>query len=1085
MKKLLALVLVMILSLTALVSCEMPESVDGILNTVKDKVNTLLGKEPTPEEPDEPEVVYDVAAAKEYLYTLYINSSVQTPNDYTLVKQVYINRVPHPVVWTTNTELVKIVENETDVTVDVDEKSAEDLPYTLTATITAGGQTESVSFERMVPAYNLLTYAEYLEKQTNDSVTIEGIVTLVRSQSKGNTRDQLFIQDLSGEGGYYVYYTKEDYVDKLGLKVGMTVSVTGIKEIYNGNTHEIKDAVVTIKNDGAITELAPTDITALFADAKDSKDAALMGKLGMLVTIKGAVIGDQDLGEKAKYLYFEIDGVTTYVRVYTTDLGVGIMTSEQEAQIFTDHANHRDYTANITGVVDTYSGAIYISPVGPTPFEYLSKVERTPDEKVDIAVSEVELPEIVTEATEITLPAEGKTYAEVKFAWASESEYAVVKDGKLVITLPKETTVVTVTLTATLDGAETVTETYTIKLVAPATNPFVAEQTPNPATGTAYKFFVYNAFHGKNFFFNGAINDKYLQSSDNIAEAVDVYLEEVKENDKVVGYRFYFDNNGTKTYIDITAEGKAALVTENPTAVYNYVAETNCWAAKVGTKECYIGSYVYNNSSYTTFSASETKYIKADNTGVTQFPANFAELTVKKVVAEQVKTPVAVTPYKFFVFNVHHNDFFYFNGVIKGDFLQTTNNIYDAVDVYLEEVKENDKVVGYRFYFMNGETKTYIDINANGKAALVTENPNAVYNYVAETNCWAAKVGTLECYLGSYLNKGKSYTTIGASETRYITADNTGVTQFPANFGIMAVASDKVVTDEEKVETEKKAITLAGEVLKATEVEVPVAGETYTDVVITWTVDGVAVENGKIAFVIGKASKTVKVVATITSGEVTDTKEFEVFVAGDPDAVNAPITSDIETSTVGSGAGSYVAERVTENGWSVTNAQLVTGKEWAGTDTYGWVINGKVGANGVITSAKFNGTVETVKFSYGFPFSDTKVKLTVAIVDAEGNVLVSNVLERTDLVKDKAYEYVWNLTEAEQALVTGDCRLVITNECLSNNSSSNKDRLMVYDIYVGEADHTHTDANTDGVCDGCQQEVDATGDTPLTGTDAN
>jgi hypothetical protein len=33
--------------------------------------------------------------------------------------------------------------------------------------------------------------------------------------------------------------------------------------------------------------------------------------------------------------------------------------------------------------------------------------------------------------------------------------------------------------------------------------------------------------------------------------------------------------------------------------------------------------------------------------------------------------------------------------------------------------------------------------------------------------------------------------------------------------------------------------------------------------------------------------------------------------------------------------------------------------------------------------------------------------------------------------------------------------------------------------------HTHVDANTDGICDGCQQEVDATGDTPLTGTDAN
>ena len=49
MKKLLALVLVMVLSLTALVSCEMPKSMDDL----KDKFNDLIAKNGTVENVDD------------------------------------------------------------------------------------------------------------------------------------------------------------------------------------------------------------------------------------------------------------------------------------------------------------------------------------------------------------------------------------------------------------------------------------------------------------------------------------------------------------------------------------------------------------------------------------------------------------------------------------------------------------------------------------------------------------------------------------------------------------------------------------------------------------------------------------------------------------------------------------------------------------------------------------------------------------------------------------------------------------------------------------------------------------------------
>ena len=804
MKRLLALVIVMVLVLTSLTACsldEIKDKVGGAFDTVKQTVGGWFGIEFPDEEPEEPTVTYDVEAAKDYIYQMMIVQSYETPNDFTVPKQVFIKKVAHDVTWTTDSELVKVVVNEKDVTIDVDEKAAEDLVYNLTATINAAdGTSATVSFERKVPKYELLTYAQYLEKVTGDSVTIEGIVTLARSKGAGNSRDQLFIQDMNGVNGYYVYYTNKDHVAEDGLKVGMKVSVTGIKEVF-GQTHEIKEATVTI-TDSNITTLTPTDITDLFKNNTDPKAADLRDRLGALVTIKGVVIGEQDLGEKAKYLYFEMEGgLKTYVRVYTTDLSVGIISAEQEAAIFAEHLAKRDYLANVTGVVDVYSDAIYISPVSATPFEYLEKVERTPAEKIDIALSELELPNSVDKAGEITLPTAGTTYPEVSFAWSTNSELITIDGGKLTVTLPEETTTVTITVKASCEGATDVEKTYDIKLIAPATNPFLPEKVTAPAAETAYKFYVFNAHHGKNFYFTGAIDGKYLQSSENTAEAVDVFAEQVlaENGTDVLGYRFYFDNNGTKTYIDINESGAAALVTENPNAVYNYEAETSIWAADIGGTKYYIGSYLNKGVSYTTFGASKASYINAENTGVTQYPANLATLVAKLVGPEKVTAPEAETAYKFYVFNAHHGKNFYFTGLIDGKYLQSSTNIYDGVDVFAEKVLGEDgtTVLGYRFYFDNAGTKTYIDINASGAAALVTENPNAVYTYVAETSIWSADIGGTAYYIGSYLNKGVSYTTFGASKASYINAENTGVTQYPANLATIVFVEDEVVEPEE------------------------------------------------------------------------------------------------------------------------------------------------------------------------------------------------------------------------------------------------------------------------------------------------
>jgi hypothetical protein len=105
--------------------------------------------------------------------------------------------------------------------------------------------------------------------------------------------------------------------------------------------------------------------------------------------------------------------------------------------------------------------------------------------------------------------------------------------------------------------------------------------------------------------------------------------------------------------------------------------------------------------------------------------------------------------------------------------------------VTIEEVEG-----GFRFYFMDGETKTYIDIHeyTEGKAGVrLTAEPSATFVWNEECGVFTAEVAGAQRYLGTY----NTYNTMSASEIKYIAGENlakVGVTQFPAYFGIATPA---------------------------------------------------------------------------------------------------------------------------------------------------------------------------------------------------------------------------------------------------------------------------------------------------------
>ena len=1035
MKRLLALVVVLVLALTCLAGC-------SVVDTVKDKINTILGKEP------EGNTQLDKADA--FLFDLYKNAATETLSSYNLVSVVTIEGVKFTVTWESDNEAVTIAaaEDPNFVTVTVPQAN-EPIRYTLTATIKDdAGNVKTRTFQRTVPAFKVFTFAEYAAAADDATVVVRGVVSGIFSKTNGSSGNGVYIQDLKGEGGYYVYglVDSKDPEADLGLKVGMTVTVSGIKDTYNG-LYEVVSANIEI-DDATIKTVEPVDFTEIYKNATALTDAALVTRQSMLVTVKGVEVGG--VKEDNGYYYFKLGALESYIRISSSNNCI----SKADIDTFkANHTSHKGYKADVTGIIQLYNGAFYLIPVSVDVETNYAEIERTDAEKVTFELDGVTIPEIITEEGVITVPAVGAKYNNVVLTYVSDNACITYENGKLTVTLPEANTKVTVTVTATLGEGETAiteTATFVISVKAATKGVYIGKPEANPVAGKAYKFYL-TAKDGLNYYFNGLISGKFLQTSTNAADGVDVYLEEVKNGETVTGYYIYFMDGETKTYITIT-EGKAALTTENPVA-FNYVAETNIWTD--GTN--FLGTY----SSYNTIGASANTYIKPDNTGISQFPAGFAVAVAATYVPNVEKAPVTGTAYKFFL-TAKDGLNYYFNGLISGKFLQTSTNAADGVDVYLEEVKNGETVTGYYIYFMDGETKTYITIT-EGKAALTTENPVA-FNYVAETNIWTDGTN----FLGTY----SSYNTIGASANTYIKPDNTGISQFPAGFATVVVAEEKEVTAEEKVAKEKNDLKLdvKENVFADTVVELPTAGTTYEDAVITWTATGVEIVEGKVNLVLGNEAQTVTLVATIKVGEATDTKEFTITVAAKP-------TFEITYPTAIVPGTAY---------------QIYTPE---GPVFFGGALSDKNGLATVdtleeATALYFEAAAkEGTFYMYFYDANGAKKYIDMTANSTTKFALVDTAPEKGIWAIDEfgiynAYWYTDNSSKTDGVSYYRYLAFYANNGDIRTYAPSTTGNPWMKLAEVSEG-HTHTDANTDGVCDGCQQEVDATGDTPLTGTDAN
>ena len=461
MKKLLSLILVAVLCLGVLTSCDAVETVKGGFNTAVETVkggfntavNTVKGWLGMEVEPDEPAIEYHLDKAVEYVNTLYRGEATLTTGDYELVARVQVKGVMYTVDWAVDNELVKATKGEKTWTIDVPEKAEADINYKLTATVTAGDGTKAtVSFDRTVPAYKEMSYAEFLATKDGDPVVIKGVLTGIVETSKEN---DLYLQDENG--GYFVYALAK-LPSELGLKIGMTVQVSGLRDTYY-SVPQITNASVDIVSSD-ITPAAPVDITSVFTNAENVDFKNFEAYANMLVTIKGARVLGQDT-ENNSYYNFSLAGKTSYVRISSS---TSMLSAEADAAFKKNVADHTNDNADVTGIVVSYNNKMYLVPVDANAFSNFVAVQLSDEEMVDFELGHINV-ENVTEDGVISIPVVGSKYNTVALSWESDNTCAVVDNtaGTLTVTRGDSENTVNLTLTATL-GSVTKTKTITIKV---------------------------------------------------------------------------------------------------------------------------------------------------------------------------------------------------------------------------------------------------------------------------------------------------------------------------------------------------------------------------------------------------------------------------------------------------------------------------------------------------------------------------------------------------------------------------------------------------------------------------------------------
>jgi len=395
---------------------------------------------------DKDKVSYDAAGAAEFLDLKYTEELQDGRVDYEVISTVAYKGVTYEIEWSVDAPetAVKVVKGETTTKIDVNEAMAEDLDYTLTATVKAkNGTTATVSFpltllkaKALIPveitekpvagtAYKLYVYQDDAKKDCYFNGKIQSSFYL------GSVEDyeeavNVYVEYVEGSDSLFNLYFNEEVAGE------MTKQYFGIRENWNAT-----------KGYWSYNPYIESTPVSQFEYSTEYKT---------IVTTVAACSVDEETAtqDTTKVIYWGNSGDK-----YTTIGGVEIEEFGKEDSGF---------VANLV----TLQSAAGVSEADKVAFEKDS----------------LQLAEYYRGNSTVELSTLGKRYPDVKIAWSTDSALLTIADDELKIGEVTEATTAKITATFTV-GETTDTKEFNVELkpsIALPENP-TDEQIVNAAYG--------------------------------------------------------------------------------------------------------------------------------------------------------------------------------------------------------------------------------------------------------------------------------------------------------------------------------------------------------------------------------------------------------------------------------------------------------------------------------------------------------------------------------------------------------------------------------------------------------------------------
>ena len=567
-------------------------------SAIPDDSNTESSTETTTEKPDDETTTAaddGLTKAAAYLKGMYKTKDIGA--DFEVVGKVVSGGVTYTVTWSVDNADIKVVAKGDNYVIDVPVKNDAPVNFKLTATVAdANGKTENVVFSRTLIVYDLSAYVGnpeegvaykffFVQVGLGQTLFANGETDnnkYLKTTTKAKEAPDFFVEK-DGEGfkffteiGGKKMYVYASTVDNNG-KVSKYISYSETESTTWTYDSETNAWFTTINNAGYVVGTYGTYNTFSISDASYmTKEASGKTQFPGGLMLKAAA---EEIEAAEVIIYKTPEEIVK--AVYALNIGETLS------------AGHK-YT--LTGVVteipspydEAYGNATFVIVV-----EGLTEMPIECFRVKGNGMEDVQIGDTITVTGQLLKYDNKSETGKVEFNSGCSLD-KVVASGS---TDDTTTTAPDGDETTAPDGDET---------TAPEDDNTL-KPTTSPEVGKAYKLMVEQGNVGQTLYFTGktASYDYYLASSENVADAVDVFVEEATG-----GYKMYFTIDGTKTYITFKQSGthyNTGLVTSaDDAAVLTWDTEYNTFTATVedGTV-VYLGMY----NTYKTFSASKYSYI--------------------------------------------------------------------------------------------------------------------------------------------------------------------------------------------------------------------------------------------------------------------------------------------------------------------------------------------------------------------------------------------------------------------------------------------------------------------------------------------